>query len=52
VKCEEQEVGITTVERQLEMLGVLSDAQRERLLEIADRCPVKQTLEKGVAVRG
>jgi putative redox protein len=52
VKCEEQEVGITTVERQLEMLGALSDAQRERLLEIADRCPVKQTLEKGVAVRG
>ncbi|HET7602623.1 MAG TPA: OsmC family protein [Gemmatimonadales bacterium] len=51
VQCEENEVGITTVERQLELLGQLTDAQRERLLEIADRCPVKQTLERGVGIR-
>ena len=30
---------------------VHTDAQRERLLEIADRCPVKQTLERGVGIR-
>jgi putative redox protein len=52
VQCDEKDVGITTVERQLELFGMLTDAQRERLLEIADRCPVKQTLEKGLAIRG
>jgi putative redox protein len=51
VQCEEHDVGITTVERQLELSGQLTDAQRERLLEIADRCPVKQTLERGVGIR-
>ncbi|HET9603231.1 MAG TPA: OsmC family protein [Gemmatimonadales bacterium] len=51
VQCEENDVGITTVERQLELFGALTDAQRERLLEIADRCPVKQTLERGIAIR-
>ncbi len=50
VQCEENDVGITTVERQLDLSGQLTDAQRERLLEIADRCPVKQTLERGVVV--
>lgn len=50
VQCDEKDVGITTVERRLELLGTLTDAQRERLLEIADRCPVKQTLERGVVV--
>ena len=52
VQCDEKDVGITTVERRLELLGTLTDAQRERLLEIADRCPVKQTLEGGIVVRG
>jgi uncharacterized OsmC-like protein len=28
----------------------LSDEQRTRLLQIADRCPVKQTLERGLKV--
>lgn len=50
VQCDEKEVGITTVERELELFGALTDAQRERLTEIADRCPVKQTLERGVVV--
>jgi putative redox protein len=49
-QCEEKDVGITMVERRLELFGSLSDAQHKRLLEIADRCPVKQTLERGVVV--
>lgn len=50
VQCDEKDVGITTIERELELFGALTDEQRERLLEIADRCPVKQTLERGVVV--
>jgi uncharacterized OsmC-like protein len=34
-------------ERELELLGPLDDTQRERLLEIANRCPVHRTLEEG-----
>ena len=48
--CETRSVGIQQIERQIEMKGALSDEQRQRLLLIADRCPVKQTLERGVRV--
>lgn len=51
VQCDENDVGITVVERQIELSGSLADDQRGRLLEIADRCPVKQTLERGVGIR-
>ena len=50
--CEKQAVGIQQLERQIEMKGDLTDEQRERLLYIADRCPVKQTLERGIKVVG
>ena len=46
--CDTQRVGIKRIERQVELRGALSDEQRRRLLEIADRCPVKQTLERGI----
>jgi putative redox protein len=39
-----------TSSRRLELEGALTDEQRSRLLEIADRCPVKQTLERGIQV--
>ena len=48
--CVTQRVGIKRIERQVEMRGALTDEQRQRLLEIADRCPVKQTLERGIEV--
>src|SRR5688500_4057225 len=38
------------LERRLELRGPLTDEQRRRLAEIADRCPVKQALKHGVAV--
>lgn len=41
---------IDLFERELILTGALDDAQRARLLEIADKCPVHQTLEKGVKV--
>jgi len=48
--CETQAVGVGRLEREVELLGALTDEQRARLLYIADRCPVKQTLERGIRV--
>ena len=48
--CETQKVGIGRIERQIELFGTLTDEQRARLLEIADRCPVKQSLERGIRI--
>lgn len=48
--CETDEVGPHTIERQIELIGPLSEDQRRRLLMIAERCPVKQALEHGIRV--
>jgi putative redox protein len=48
--CETSEVGIPRVARRIELTGPLSEEQRARLLQIADRCPVKQTLTRGIVV--
>ena len=48
--CEAQPVGIRRLERQIEMRGSLTDEQRQRLLAIADRCPVKQTFAGGLEI--
>ena len=37
--------------RQIELDGDFTDEQRNRLMEIADRCPVHRTLRGGAAVR-
>jgi putative redox protein len=49
-RCETEEVGVRRLEREVELVGPLTDEQRARLLTIADRCPVKQTLERGLRV--
>jgi putative redox protein len=49
--CENKEGRIDQFERQLLLTGNLSDAERRRLLEIADRCPVHRTLHAEVKVR-
>ncbi len=41
---------IDTFRREIRLEGDLDDAQRARLLEIADRCPVHRTLEHGARV--
>ena len=50
VDCESKPVGVQQIEREVEMEGALDDEQRQRLLQIADRCPLKQTLERGIHV--
>jgi len=48
--CETEEVGLPRIARRIELDGPLDDQQRERLHYIADRCPVKQTLQRGLVV--
>ena len=43
-------VKIDTFERQITLDGDLNDEQREKLLEIADKCPVHRTLERSSTV--
>jgi putative redox protein len=48
--CESRPARLDRIERAIEMTGPLDDAQRARMLEIADRCPVHQTLDRGVVI--
>ncbi|RQP15110.1 MAG: OsmC family protein [Chryseobacterium sp.] len=42
---------IDTFTKEIEMHGPLSDEQRSRLMEIADRCPVHKTLSSEIRIR-
>ena len=42
--CETREGRIDRIDRRLTLLGPLESKQREKLLEIADKCPVHRTL--------
>ena len=44
--CEQKTGRLDRFERVIHLKGELNDAERQRLLEIADRCPVHQTLER------
>ena len=50
-ECESEGGYVDRIEREIALLGALDDAQQERLLAIADRCPVHKTLHGEVAVR-
>ncbi|MEX0959614.1 MAG: bifunctional alpha/beta hydrolase/OsmC family protein [Burkholderiales bacterium] len=50
-ECETREGRIDRIDREIEITGDLDDTQRQRLLEIADRCPVHRTLHAEVSVR-
>lgn len=46
--CETREGKLTRIQREIELIGPLSTEQRERLLEIANRCPVHRTLHEEI----
>lgn len=48
--CETQTGRIDRFDRVISLDGALDDAARERLLEIADRCPVHRTLESEIEI--
>jgi putative redox protein len=48
--CEATDGKIDRMEREIELIGELSNEQRLRLLEIAERCPVHKTLHSEVDI--
>ena len=51
LESEKFEVGPRRVDRIVEVHGPLTAEQHKRMLEIADRCPVKQTVARGIQIR-
>jgi putative redox protein len=49
--CETKEGKLDQIERELSFSGMLSDEQRTRLLEIAEKCPVHRTLTSEIKIR-
>ena len=49
--CDRQAGKIEIIERMVTLDGDLSETERERLLEIADRCPVHRTLHSELLVK-
>ena len=48
--CETEKGKIDQIEKEIVLVGDLDDEQRQRLLEIADRCPVHRTLHNEIHV--
>lgn len=48
--CETREGKIDRIEREIRLTGALDETQRQRLLEIANRCPVHRTLHSEVTI--
>jgi uncharacterized OsmC-like protein/alpha/beta superfamily hydrolase len=49
-RCETKEGKIDRIEREIEVLGELTEEQRLRLLEIANKCPVHRTLTSEIDI--
>jgi putative redox protein len=49
-ECETTNGWIDQIDRDIELTGDLDDTQRQRLLQIAERCPVHQTLKSEVRI--
>jgi putative redox protein len=48
--CDDQNSKVDVIDREITLSGELEKDQRERLLEIADRCPVHKTLHGKIVV--
>jgi putative redox protein len=49
--CDQRPAMLDRIEREIELTGHLSAEQRQKLLEIADKCPVHQTLASGLQIQ-
>ena len=49
--CETKIGKIDRIDREIQFVGQLDEAQRKKLLEIADKCPVHRTLESEIEIR-
>jgi len=50
-ECETKEGKIDRIEREIHLAGSLTEEQRSKLMEIADRYPVHQTLTSEINIR-
>jgi len=50
-ECVTKEGKITRIDRYISLTGELSDEQKNRLLEIAQQCPVHRTLTSEISIR-
>ena len=50
-ECETKEGKLDRIDREIALEGALSDEQRARLVEIAERCPVHRTLTSEISIR-
>ena len=50
-ECETKEGKLDRIEREIALEGALDEAQRARLLDIAERCPVHRTLVSEIDIR-
>jgi putative redox protein len=51
VRCEEEDVRMDRITKRLRLRGPLDETQRQRLAEIAERCPVNRTLTGHIELR-
>jgi uncharacterized OsmC-like protein len=51
MECETKEGKLDLIEREIELGGPLSEEQRLKLLEIADKCPVARTLTSEIKIK-
>jgi putative redox protein len=49
--CETKEGKLDQIEREIELSGPLDDQQKQRLMQIADRCPVHRTLHSEIIIK-
>ncbi len=49
--CETKEGMLDVIERDISLIGTLSEEQRAKAREIADRCPVHRTLTSEIKIR-
>jgi len=49
--CDEKEAKVDLIEKSIELVGDLDDSQKNRLMEIADKCPVHKSLNNTVIIQ-
>jgi putative redox protein len=49
--CETRQGFLDRIDRRIELTGNLDEAQKQRLLEIAEHCPVHKTLKSEINIR-
>jgi putative redox protein len=49
-ECETKEGMLDRIEREIALGGALDEEQRQRLLQIAERCPVHRTLTSEISI--